>query len=276
MVDVSPRMVELARARGVDARVGDVQELPFDDGSFDCAVAAWMLFHVPDLDRGLAELARVLRPGRPARRRDERRASTSRELRELAGTRGLGACRSRARTAPSCSRAHFAHGRAARRRRLGHGRRTTRRCARYVDSLDADDAGRAPAPYELPLRSRRATLDLRREQRMIRAAELIERKRNGEELSAEELTELVLGYARGEVPDYQMAAWCMAVYFRGLTGARDVRADRRDDRERRDARPRRARSAAASSTSTRPAASATRRRSRSARSSPPAASRSGR
>jgi ubiquinone/menaquinone biosynthesis C-methylase UbiE len=40
-----------------------VQELPFDDGAFDCAVAAWMLYHVPDLDRGLAELARVLRPG---------------------------------------------------------------------------------------------------------------------------------------------------------------------------------------------------------------------
>ena len=63
MIDVSPRMVELAWGRGVDARVGDVQELPFADGSFDCAVAAWMLFHVPDLDRGLSELARVLRPG---------------------------------------------------------------------------------------------------------------------------------------------------------------------------------------------------------------------
>jgi pyrimidine-nucleoside phosphorylase len=52
----------------------------------------------------------------------------------------------------------------------------------------------------------------------IRAAELIERKRNGEELSATEITELVLGYTRGEVPDYQMAAWCMAVYFKGLSG----------------------------------------------------------
>jgi SAM-dependent methyltransferase len=62
-LDISPRMVELTRARGVDARVGDVQDLPFDDASFDCAVAAWMLYHVPDLDRGLAELARVLRPG---------------------------------------------------------------------------------------------------------------------------------------------------------------------------------------------------------------------
>lgn len=62
-IDQSERMVELTRARGVDARPGDVQELPFADGEFDCAVAAWMLYHVPDLDRGLAELARVLRPG---------------------------------------------------------------------------------------------------------------------------------------------------------------------------------------------------------------------
>jgi pyrimidine-nucleoside phosphorylase len=53
---------------------------------------------------------------------------------------------------------------------------------------------------------------------VIRAAELIERKRNGGELTDEEMTELVLGYTRGDVPDYQMAAWCMAVYFRGLTG----------------------------------------------------------
>jgi len=62
-VDTSERMVELARARGVDARVGDVQELPFADGSFDCALAAWVLFHTADLDRALAELARMLRPG---------------------------------------------------------------------------------------------------------------------------------------------------------------------------------------------------------------------
>lgn len=62
-VDLSPRMVELARDRGVDARLGDVQELEFEDGSFDCAVAAWMLYHVPDLDRGLGQLSRVLRPG---------------------------------------------------------------------------------------------------------------------------------------------------------------------------------------------------------------------
>jgi SAM-dependent methyltransferase len=62
-IDQSERMVELSRARGVDARVGDAQALPFADGSFDAALAAWMLYHVPDLDRALAELARVLRPG---------------------------------------------------------------------------------------------------------------------------------------------------------------------------------------------------------------------
>jgi SAM-dependent methyltransferase len=63
MVDTSPRMVELACAQGVDARVGDVQELSFADAEFDCAVAAWMLYHVSDLDRALSELRRVLRPG---------------------------------------------------------------------------------------------------------------------------------------------------------------------------------------------------------------------
>ena len=62
-VDVSERMVELARGRGVDARVGDAQELPFADEEFDVVVAAWVLFHLQDLDRGLAEIARVLRPG---------------------------------------------------------------------------------------------------------------------------------------------------------------------------------------------------------------------
>ncbi len=47
--------------------------------------------------------------------------------------------------------------------------------------------------------------------------ELIQRKRDGEELADAEIAELVLGYARGEVPDYQLAAFCMAVFFRGLS-----------------------------------------------------------
>jgi pyrimidine-nucleoside phosphorylase len=54
---------------------------------------------------------------------------------------------------------------------------------------------------------------------VIRPAELIERKRDGHELGADELAELILGYTRGDIPDYQLAAFCMAVYFRGLTSA---------------------------------------------------------
>jgi len=52
---------------------------------------------------------------------------------------------------------------------------------------------------------------------VIRAPELIQRKRDGEELRDDEIAELILGYARGDVPDYQLAAFCMAVYFRGLS-----------------------------------------------------------
>jgi SAM-dependent methyltransferase len=62
-VDQSERMVDLAVAEGLDARVGDVQQLEFADGDFDCVAANWMLYHVSDLQRGLAEIARVLRPG---------------------------------------------------------------------------------------------------------------------------------------------------------------------------------------------------------------------
>ncbi|HSU75135.1 MAG TPA: class I SAM-dependent methyltransferase [Terrabacter sp.] len=61
--DLSPAMVEATRALGVRAEVAAADELPFGDGSFDGAVAAWMLYHVPDLDGTLAELRRVLRDG---------------------------------------------------------------------------------------------------------------------------------------------------------------------------------------------------------------------
>src|SRR5207249_11662847 len=44
-VDQSERMVELTRKRGIGSIVGDVQDLPFPDGVFDVAVAAWMLYH---------------------------------------------------------------------------------------------------------------------------------------------------------------------------------------------------------------------------------------
>ncbi|WP_323791505.1 class I SAM-dependent methyltransferase [Nocardioides sp.] len=62
-VDQSPRFIELTSRRGLDARRADVQDLPFDDDSFDTVVAMWVLYHVADLHRGLSELRRVLRPG---------------------------------------------------------------------------------------------------------------------------------------------------------------------------------------------------------------------
>ena len=62
-LDESERMVALARERGVEAVVGDVQSLPFEDGRFDCVVAAWVFYHVANRDRAIAECARVLRPG---------------------------------------------------------------------------------------------------------------------------------------------------------------------------------------------------------------------
>jgi SAM-dependent methyltransferase len=84
-IDQSERMVEVQRRKGVDARVGDVQALPFADGEFDVAVAAWMLYHVADLDGGLGELARVLRPGG----RLVAVTNSSRHLREVTDLAGL-------------------------------------------------------------------------------------------------------------------------------------------------------------------------------------------
>src|SRR5581483_3857199 len=61
--------------------------------------------------------------------------------------------------------------------------------------------------------SRNDTLKIRK----MRTVDLIHRKRDGEELSPEELRFLVDGYSRGEIPDYQMAAFLMAVYFSNMT-----------------------------------------------------------
>jgi ubiquinone/menaquinone biosynthesis C-methylase UbiE len=57
--DQSQQMVDLARAGGIDARIGTVEAIPSDDGAFDAAVANFMLYHIADVDRALAELARV-------------------------------------------------------------------------------------------------------------------------------------------------------------------------------------------------------------------------
>ena len=153
MLDVSPRMVELAIGRGVDARVGDVQRLPFPDGAFDCAVAAWMLFHVPDIDAGVAELARVLRPG------GRLVAVTNavdhlKELREVAGAAAWKRVFTRENGAEIIG-SHFAHVE----RRDADGWVTVEDDATvraFVASLDAEVKPELP-PYRLPIRSRRAS-----------------------------------------------------------------------------------------------------------------------
>ena len=50
----------------------------------------------------------------------------------------------------------------------------------------------------------------------MRVVELIERKRDGGKLTADEIDALVQGYTKGDVPDYQMSAFCMAVVWRGM------------------------------------------------------------
>src|SRR5712691_13121814 len=48
---------------------------------------------------------------------------------------------------------------------------------------------------------------------------LIEKKRDGQDLSADEIKSLIGDFTLGEIPDYQMSAWAMAVYLRGMTPA---------------------------------------------------------
>lgn len=62
-LDLSSRMADLTSARGLDTITGDIERLPFADGAFDCVLANRVLYHVPDLDPGLAEIARALRLG---------------------------------------------------------------------------------------------------------------------------------------------------------------------------------------------------------------------
>jgi len=68
-VDVSTSMIDEARRRAqkrglsIDFEVGDSQALRFESGTFDGVRAERMLMHVPDAERAIAEMARVLAPG---------------------------------------------------------------------------------------------------------------------------------------------------------------------------------------------------------------------
>ncbi len=143
LVDQSERMVEISRNRGLDARVGDVQSLPFADESFDCTVAAWMLYHAADVGLAIAELARVTRPG-------GRLVATTNgaghlaELRELAGGAGwwTGMPFSRENGAELLGQS-FSHGRGTARRRLGLDSR--RRADLGVPALDVESRPLRPS-----------------------------------------------------------------------------------------------------------------------------------
>lgn len=62
-VDLSPGMLEPAKARGLDVRVGSATELPFDDGQFDVVCSFKVLAHVPEIERAFKEMLRVTKPG---------------------------------------------------------------------------------------------------------------------------------------------------------------------------------------------------------------------
>ncbi len=51
----------------------------------------------------------------------------------------------------------------------------------------------------------------------MRAVDLIRKKRDGQELTSKEIGFLVKGYSEGQIPDYQMSAWAMAVYYQGMS-----------------------------------------------------------
>ena len=64
-IDFAPAMVDEGRRRfpGLDLRIGDAEALDFTDGSFDAAICAFGLLHLPDAGRGLAEAFRVVKAG---------------------------------------------------------------------------------------------------------------------------------------------------------------------------------------------------------------------
>jgi SAM-dependent methyltransferase len=66
-VDPAPAQIGFATARpgarGASFRVGDAMALPFEDDRFDAAIMALVIFFVPEPARGVAEMARVVRPG---------------------------------------------------------------------------------------------------------------------------------------------------------------------------------------------------------------------
>ena len=65
-LDLTPRMIEVANAKGIDGArfvVGDAEDLPFDDASFDAVICANSFHHYPNVQTFFHSVYRVLRPG---------------------------------------------------------------------------------------------------------------------------------------------------------------------------------------------------------------------
>ena len=165
-------------ARGVEAIVGDVQDLPFADGSFDCVVAAWMLYHAADLDLALREVRRVLRDWTAGSSRGRAASGTS----PSSGSSSARSARSRATSAPRTGKPRCGAISAP-----WNGETSVARSRSPTTRPRATSSRRRPTRAELAARLPRfdEPLDLpppRRRLRLhavIRPAELIERKRRG-------------------------------------------------------------------------------------------------
>src|SRR5690606_15356990 len=90
-VDLSRGMLARARDRGLTVVQGSITALPFADASFDTVCSFKVLAHVPDIDRALAELARVTRPGGHLVLEFYNRFSLRYLARAAAGARRIGA-----------------------------------------------------------------------------------------------------------------------------------------------------------------------------------------
>ena len=89
-VDLSSGMLRHARARGLDVHEGNATALPFRDAEFDVAYSFKVLAHVPDIDRAVAELFRVVKPGGHVLLEVYNRASLRFVSRWLGGARRIG------------------------------------------------------------------------------------------------------------------------------------------------------------------------------------------
>jgi len=62
-LDIQPAVVEHYARAGLDIRLGDANAMPFPDASFDAVFCCWLFEHLPDPERAMAEIRRVLMPG---------------------------------------------------------------------------------------------------------------------------------------------------------------------------------------------------------------------